>query len=57
MASDVSVFNYVRDILLLRSADVATDEDRRAQQAFVMKFQQYTGPVMAEGLEDTALYI
>jgi (1->4)-alpha-D-glucan 1-alpha-D-glucosylmutase len=56
-ATDVSVFNYVRDILLLRFPDSATDEDRHAQQTFVMKFQQYTGPVMAKGLEDTAFYI
>ena len=56
-AIEVSVFNYVRDILLLRFPDSATEEDRQAQQAFVMKFQQYTGPVMAKGLEDTTFYI
>ena len=29
----------------------------RLAAAFVMKFQQYTGPVMAKGMEDTALYV
>jgi (1->4)-alpha-D-glucan 1-alpha-D-glucosylmutase len=56
-ARDVSVFNYLRDVLLLRFPDVASEEDRQAQRAFVMKFQQCTGPVMAKGVEDTAFYI
>jgi (1->4)-alpha-D-glucan 1-alpha-D-glucosylmutase len=33
-------------------SDAARDEVTR----FAMKFQQYTGPVMAKGLEDTAFY-
>lgn len=56
-ATDASVFNFVRDILLLRSPDDASVEVRNAQRAFVMKFQQYTSPVMAKGMEDTAFYI
>lgn len=56
-ARDVSVFNYVRDVLLLRYPDSASEEDRQAQRAFVMKFQQCTGPVMAKGMEDTSFYI
>ena len=30
--------------------------DRGAQEAFVMRYQQLTGPVMAKGVEDTAFY-
>jgi len=56
-ATDVSIFHFVRDLLLLRFSDVANEEDRQAQRVFVMKLQQYTGPVMAKGLEDTAFYI
>lgn len=56
-ATDVSVFNFVRDVLLLRFPDGASAEDRAAQHAFVLKLQQYTGPVMAKGVEDTAFYI
>jgi len=56
-ATDVSVFHYVRDVLLLRVPETASDALRRAQLTFVMKFQQYTGPVTAKGVEDTAFYI
>jgi (1->4)-alpha-D-glucan 1-alpha-D-glucosylmutase len=56
-ATDASVFNFVRDVLLLRFPDSASEADREAQHAFVMKFQQYTGPVIAKGVEDTAFYI
>lgn len=55
-ATDVSVFNFVRDVLLLRAPEAASAEDRREQLTFVLRFQQYTGPVMAKGLEDTAFY-
>ena len=56
-ATDASVFNFVRDVLLLRVPHSLREEDRQAQRAFAMKFQQCTGPVMAKGLEDTACYI
>lgn len=55
-ATDVSIFNFVRDVLLLSVPDRSGDEERLEHLAFVMKFQQYTGPVMAKGLEDTAFY-
>jgi (1->4)-alpha-D-glucan 1-alpha-D-glucosylmutase len=52
-----SVFNFLRDILLFRFPE-NLDERARAEHAqFVLKFQQYTGPIMAKGLEDTAFYI
>jgi len=53
-APDTSAFDFIRDALLLE-AD-GPEEYRRLVAAFVMKFQQYTGPVMAKGMEDTALY-
>ena len=31
-------------------------EDDRQRLEFAMKFQQYTGPVQAKGMEDTAFY-
>lgn len=54
--TDITVFNYLRDILLLRYPGSANEADRAAQRAFVLKFQQCTGPVMAKGVEDTAFY-
>ncbi len=52
------VFNFLRDILLLRGNDRATPiYGYRKQLYFTLKFQQLTGPVMAKGLEDTACYV
>ncbi len=52
-----SVFNFVRDILLFRFPENLDEESRVAHTQFVLKFQQYTGPIMAKGLEDTVFYI
>jgi (1->4)-alpha-D-glucan 1-alpha-D-glucosylmutase len=52
-----SVFNFLRDLLLLRFPENLDDEARTGHQHFVLKFQQYTGPIMAKGVEDTAFYI
>jgi len=56
-AIDVSIFDFLRDMLLLETFDHFTDETRRLQLDFVLKFQQCTSPIMAKGLEDTAFYI
>jgi (1->4)-alpha-D-glucan 1-alpha-D-glucosylmutase len=56
-ASDPLVFDFVRDVLLLRGLAQLSEEQRDERFRFGMKFQQLTGPVMAKGLEDTALYI
>ncbi len=53
-AADASVFDFVRRILLLE--DGATPAADAARLRFVMKFQQYTAPVMAKGMEDTSFY-
>jgi (1->4)-alpha-D-glucan 1-alpha-D-glucosylmutase len=56
LAADISVFDFVRDVLQRRAVE-GLEPERRAQiDAFAMKFQQYTGPVMAKALEDTAFY-
>jgi (1->4)-alpha-D-glucan 1-alpha-D-glucosylmutase len=56
-AVDTSIFDFLRDILLLEKFDYFDSETRRLQMEFVLKFQQCTGPIMAKGLEDTAFYI
>jgi (1->4)-alpha-D-glucan 1-alpha-D-glucosylmutase len=50
------VFDFVRS-LLLKEWDERTQQERRDQLRFVMKFQQMTSPVTAKGVEDTAFYI
>lgn len=54
--ADVSVFDFVRDALLLTVAEGKPAAFRDQVLAFAMKFQQYTGPLMAKGLEDTSFY-
>jgi (1->4)-alpha-D-glucan 1-alpha-D-glucosylmutase len=56
-AMEESIFNFLRDVLLLRSPQDLDAAGRAAHAQFVLKFQQTTGPVMAKGLEDTAFYI
>lgn len=55
-AADASIFDFVRDVLLTTQADGKPDSFRDQVLAFAMKFQQYTGPLMAKGLEDTSFY-
>ena len=52
-----SLFNFVRDMLLLKYPEAASDDDRAEQRRFAGKFQQVTSPVMAKGVEDTAFYV
>ncbi len=53
------VFNFICDTLLLKDPPDGppSEEYRAAQRQFAGKFQQLTSPVMAKGVEDTALYI
>ena len=56
-AIEKSVFDFLRNLLLLRLPETLSDEQREKHIRFVMKFQQCSGPVMAKGLEDTSFYI
>ena len=53
--ADASVFDFVRDVLTLDAAP-ADGERRRRMAAFCTRFQQFTAPVVAKGVEDTAFY-
>jgi (1->4)-alpha-D-glucan 1-alpha-D-glucosylmutase len=50
------LFAFVLDMLLLQYQASASADEQAEQRRFVGKFQQVTAPVMAKGLEDTALY-
>jgi (1->4)-alpha-D-glucan 1-alpha-D-glucosylmutase len=56
-AGEVSIFQFIRDILLLEAMDPEDAEGQRLQLQFVQKVQQTTSPVMAKAVEDTAFYI
>ena len=48
--------DFIHDLLLLEGLDARPAEERGEILEFVGAFQQYTGPVMAKGLEDTLFY-
>ncbi|MGQ9711948.1 MAG: malto-oligosyltrehalose synthase [Desulfotomaculales bacterium] len=49
--------DFLRRVLLLAFPGCLAEEQRQAWLRFVMRWQQFTGPVMAKGFEDTALYL
>jgi (1->4)-alpha-D-glucan 1-alpha-D-glucosylmutase len=55
-AVESSVFDFLRSVLLARQTDETSSDLSRAQRNFALKLQQYTGPLQAKGLEDTAFY-
>src|SRR5579864_9614943 len=50
-------FDFVREVLLLLNLPHVLVDQRESRLAFVMRWQQFTGPIVAKGLEDTALYV
>ncbi len=46
---DGGLFDFLRDVLTMAVTG-------RQESEFVLRFQQFTSPVMAKGVEDTALY-
>ena len=56
-ATSEEIFDFLRDVLLLRWPGSLDNETRADFALFVMKFQQLTGPVMAKGVEDTSFYV
>ncbi len=49
--------DFVERFLLLQSPGDLSEEEKSRRLTFVMRFQQFTGPLMAKGIEDTALYV
>ncbi len=56
-APDRGIFDFIHGVLCGKAATGAGHAYTRRELArFAMRFQQYTGPAMAKGLEDTAFY-
>jgi (1->4)-alpha-D-glucan 1-alpha-D-glucosylmutase len=49
--------HFMEKFLLLEFDDSLTEEDKSLWLDFLMRLQQYTGPLMAKGVEDTVMYI
>ena len=54
--ADVGIYDFVRDVLTTDISAGKGPSYRDQVRAFAMKFQQFSAPVMAKGLEDTAFY-
>jgi (1->4)-alpha-D-glucan 1-alpha-D-glucosylmutase len=50
-------FRFLRRVLLLEFPNLLPDHQKEEWLAVVMRWQQFSGPIMAKGHEDTALYI
>jgi (1->4)-alpha-D-glucan 1-alpha-D-glucosylmutase len=50
-------FDFLCDVLLLRNRPHLLPGQREARLAFTMRWQQFTGPIMAKAFEDTFLYV
>ncbi len=49
--------NFLRKVLLLEFPPGLPEDQKKHWLHFVCRWQQFTGPIMAKGLEDTAAYI
>ncbi|MCO6440304.1 MAG: malto-oligosyltrehalose synthase [Nitrococcus mobilis] len=56
-ATGAGVFDFIRDLMLLEGQPPWPAALRQQALQFTLKLQQYTAPIMAKGLEDTAFYI
>ena len=52
-----TIWNFVRRVLLLECPASLPADQRAHWKQFVQRWQQFCGPVMAKGKEDTACYI
>ncbi len=56
-AADISIFEFVRQSLLGQALEGTPPEMRERLRRFAIRFQQFTSPVAAKGVEDTAFYL
>ena len=56
LRADKSVFDFIQVALSTDLSRGPSPYNRREVRRLAMKFQQYTGPVAAKGVEDTAFY-
>ncbi len=55
-SADTGIFDFLQDVLTTDIARGRSASFRERVLAFAMKFQQFSSPVMAKGVEDTAFY-
>lgn len=52
-----TALSFIEKLLLLKDLDSLSDEAKSARLHFIMRMQQFTGPLMAKGIEDTLFYV
>jgi (1->4)-alpha-D-glucan 1-alpha-D-glucosylmutase len=52
-----ATFDFLGDVLLLRNRPHLFPDQREARLAFAVRWQQFTGPIMAKAFEDSFLYV
>ncbi|RJP20408.1 MAG: malto-oligosyltrehalose synthase [Candidatus Abyssobacteria bacterium SURF_5] len=50
-------FNFLKKFFLMDFGPNISEDEKRQRVRFVMRFQQFSGPLMAKGFEDTLLYV
>ncbi|GAB4384434.1 MAG: malto-oligosyltrehalose synthase [Elainellaceae cyanobacterium] len=53
----VNELYFIEKFLLLNFDDHLSQEDKHLWLHFIMRLQQFTGPLMAKGVEDTVFYV
>lgn len=56
-AGETSIFDFVRQSLLGQSIENASPDVQSRVRRFAIRFQQFSAPVAAKGVEDTAFYL
>jgi (1->4)-alpha-D-glucan 1-alpha-D-glucosylmutase len=55
-AMESTIFDFIQDTVQFSAQENVSEKKDKNRRDFVMKLQQFTGPVQAKGLEDTAFY-
>jgi len=55
-STNESIFDFLEAVLLLDDPSGLEAAQKTQRRHFVLSFQQFTGPLMAKGLEDTAFF-
>lgn len=55
-ATEILIFDFIHGLLRLEGLEHHGTDTRQKVIQFVQRFQQYTAPVTAKGMEDTAFY-
>lgn len=53
----LAALSFIEKVLLLEDVESLSEEIQAQRLHFIMRMQQFTGPLMAKGIEDTLFYV